>query len=94
MSFLSILISSSSSPVTRVDPLLLPPLSPATSSTTTSSGVQQQQQPINPRPITAAHHKTGIPHNNNNQWKNYGAGAPSVEQVQTILLFLIYLGME
>jgi hypothetical protein len=56
--------------------------------------VQQQQQPINPRPITAAHHKTGIPHNNNNQWKNYGAGAPSVEQVQTILLFLIYLGME
>jgi hypothetical protein len=51
-----------------------------------------QQTTINPRPITAAHHKASGFNNNNNsgnnnqQWNNYGSALPSVEQVKNLSL--------
>ena len=97
--------SSSSSPVTRVDPLLL---QQSQSHATSQSNATPQQTTINPRPITAAHHKSsGVQfnsmnnsnsnNNNNQQWNNYGSAPPSVEQVNKLKLLsvvIIYVTLE
>ncbi len=67
---------SSSSPIARVDPLLLQPSSPPISTAIATTTTGSQQNMIYSRPITATHHKSA-PQFNNNWQNNNGA----IEQV-------------